>query len=88
MENGHMETLKKIGWELFIILLNDPNVFTDTKYFCMKEYSAPHTFFNTINYTLQATKWIHFEVSTHVPTYQILYAKSSLVYIYPIFEDP
>ena len=54
----------------------------------MKEYSALHTFFNTINYTLQATKWNYFEVSTHVPTYQIWYAKSSLVYIYPIFEDP
>ena len=63
-------------------------MFTETNYFCMKEYSALHKFFNTINYTIHATKWNHFEVSTHVPTYQILEAKSSLVYIYPIFEDP
>ena len=82
------ELFKKMGWELFLILWNDPNVFTETNYFCMKEYSALHKFFNTINYTLQATKWNYFEVSTHVPTYQIWYAKSSLVYIYPIFEDP
>ena len=41
---------------------------TETSYFCMKEYSALHNFFSTINYTSQATKWNHFEVSTHVPT--------------------
>ena len=27
-----------IGWELFIKLLNDANVLTETNYFCMNEY--------------------------------------------------
>ena len=63
-------------------------MFTETNDLGMKEYSALHNFFNTINYTSQATQWNHFEVSTHVPTYQILDAKSSLVYINPNFEDP
>ena len=36
--------------------------------FYMKEYSALNNFFNTINYKSHATKWNHFEVSTHVPT--------------------
>ena len=40
IDDGHMGTLNKIGWELFIILWNDPNVHTDTNYFCMKEYIA------------------------------------------------
>ena len=62
------ELLKQIGRELFIILLNDPNVLTETIVLCMKEYSALHNFFNTINYTSQATKWNHFVDSTHVPT--------------------
>ena len=64
IDDGHMGTLNKIGWELFIILWNDPNVHTDTNYFCMKECSA----LNTRNYTLQVIKSNHFEVSTHVPT--------------------
>ena len=34
------ELFKKIGWELVIILLNDPNMFSETNYFVMKEYSA------------------------------------------------
>ena len=81
------ERLKQIGWELFIILWNDPIVLTGTNYFCMKTYSALHTLDITIKYTPQATKWKDFEVSAHVPTSWISYAKRSLAYIYPIFED-
>ena len=52
--NCHMGTLNKFAWEHFIILWNDPNVLTETNYFCMKEYRALQIFFNTINYTWSA----------------------------------
>ncbi len=40
------ELLKIFAWELFIILWNNPNVLTETNYFCMKEYSALIHFLN------------------------------------------
>ena len=60
--DGNIGTLKK-NWLRTFRIRAYRNIF-----FCMKEYSALHKCFNTINYISQATKWNYFEVSTHVPT--------------------
>ena len=56
LENGNIGTLKKNWLRTFQNVMKLPNVVPETNYFCTKEYSALHKFFNTINYTSQATK--------------------------------
>ena len=42
---------------------------TQTNHFCMKEYSALHKLYNTINYTSQATQWNRFYSCSHITNF-------------------
>ena len=65
--DGNMGTLKKLVENLSYYYEMTQTCLPEKK-ICMKGYSELHTYFNTINYRSQATKWNHFEVSTHVRT--------------------
>ena len=53
VEDGHMETLKKNRVRTFQNIMKWPKrAYRNKLFLYMKEYSALHKYFNTINYTL------------------------------------